>query len=65
MTKKWIQKAIQRPGALTRKAKKTKKSISKFTQDVLANPKKYSTQTVKQANLAKTLKKIGRQRRKK
>lgn len=49
--KKWIQKAIKRPGALTKKAKAAGKSISSYCAGG-----KLSTQTKRQCNLAKTLK---------
>lgn len=62
--KKWIQKAIKRPGAFTAKAKKAKKSVSAFATTVTKNPKKYSTLTVRQANLAKTLGKISKKKKK-
>lgn len=56
--KKWIQGAIKRPGAFTAKAKKAGKSVSGMATAVTKNPSKYSKTTVRQANLAKTLKKI-------
>ena len=49
--KNWIQKAIKRPGALTKKAKAAGKSISAYCQGG-----KLTTQTKRQCNLAKTLK---------
>lgn len=60
--KKWIQKAIKRPGAFTAKAKKAGKTVSGMAAAVTKNPDKYSTRTVRQANLAKTLKKINRKK---
>ena len=63
--KKWIQKAIKRPGAFTKKAKKAGKSVSAMAAAVTKSPGRYSKTTVRQANLAKTLKKIGRNRKKK
>lgn len=56
--KNWIQSAIKRPGAFTAKAKRAGKSVSGLKNDVLKNPSKYSTRTVKQANLANTLSKF-------
>lgn len=53
MAKKWIQKAIKRPGALTAKAKSAGKSISAYCAG--AN---LSTRTKRQCALAKTLAKI-------
>ena len=60
--KNWIQKSIKHPGALTRKAKAKGMSISEYcSQDDL------STQSKRQCNLAKTLKKMhkSKKRRKK
>lgn len=56
--KNWIQKAIKRPGAFTKKAENKNMSVSKFARKVTANPKKYDLRTVRQANLAKTLRKF-------
>jgi hypothetical protein len=56
--KKWIQKAIKRPGAFTAKAKKAGKTPAAFATTVTKSPGKYSKLTVQQANFAKTLKKI-------
>jgi hypothetical protein len=63
--KKWIQKAIKRPGAFTAKAKKANKSVAAMTAAVTKNPSKYSATTVRQANLAKTLRKISKKRKSK
>lgn len=57
---KWIQGAIKRPGAFTAKAKKAGKSVAGMASAVTKNPGKYSKLTVKQANLAKTLRKINK-----
>lgn len=64
VAKKWIRKAIKRPGALTRKAKKAGMSVSKYSRKVTKKGSKASTRTKRQANLAKTLKKLRRKRRK-
>lgn len=56
--KNWIQKAIKRPGAFTKKAENKNMSVSEFASKVTANPKKYDLRTVRQANLAKTLRKF-------
>lgn len=58
--KNWIQGAIKRPGAFTAKAKKAGKSVAGMAAAVSKNPGKYSPRTVKQANLAKTLRKINK-----
>lgn len=61
MTKKWIQKAIKRPGALRAKAKadggldKKGKIKESFLNK---EAKSKNPRTRKQANLAKTLKKM-------
>ena len=57
MAKKWIQGAIQHPGALTRKAKAAGMSVSAY---MAHPPKGVSSTTKRQINLAKTL---GRLRR--
>ena len=63
--KKWIQKAIKRPGAFTKKANKAGKSVAGMVSAVTKNPDRYSSTTVRQANLAKTLRKISNKKRKK
>jgi hypothetical protein len=60
--KKWIQGAIKRPGAFTAKAKKAGKSVAGMAAAVSKNPSKYSPLTVRQANLAKTLRKISKKK---
>jgi hypothetical protein len=53
--KKWIKKAIKRPGALTKKAKAAGKTVAQY----IANPpKNISKRTKKQIALAKTLRKM-------
>ena len=52
--KDWIQKAVKRPGAFTRKAKAAGMGVQQFAKSVDDNPGKYSTRTKKQANLAQT-----------
>ena len=52
--KDWIQKAVKRPGAFTRKAKAAGMDVQQFAKNVDDNPGKYSTRTKKQANLAQT-----------
>lgn len=61
--KKWIQKAINRPGAFTAKAKKRGITSAQLQENVLSNPDEYDEKTVKQANLRKTL--VGLHKRKK
>jgi hypothetical protein len=59
---KWIQGAIKRPGAFTAKAKKAGKTVAGMAAAVTKNPERYSTTTVRQANLAKTLRKINKKK---
>jgi hypothetical protein len=58
--KKWIQGAIKHEGAFTRKAKAAHMGVQEFANAVLSHPGEYSTQTKRQANLAKTLKKMSK-----
>ena len=51
---KWIQKAVKRPGAFTKKAKAAGMSVQQFAKHVDDNKSKYSTRTERQANLAQT-----------
>jgi len=60
MAEKWIQGAIKRPGAFTKKAKAAGMSVSEFANKVTKEGSKASTQTKRQANLAKTLKKMSK-----
>lgn len=60
MAKKWIQKAIKHPGAFTAKAKKAGLGVQTYARKVLANKSRYSSTTVKQASLARTLKKMNK-----
>jgi len=56
---KWIQKAVSKnPGSFTAQAKRAGMSTSAFRDKVLANKGKFSSTTVKRANLAKTLSKM-------
>ena len=56
--KNWIQGAIKRPGAFTKKAEERGISVKELAAKVTANPDEYDKTTVKQANLAKTLSKL-------
>lgn len=57
MAKKWIQKAIKKPGALKKQAKAAGKSVSEY----IANPPKgASTTTKRRIALAKTLRKMNK-----
>ncbi len=57
--KKWIAKAIKRPGALTRKAKAAGMTVAEF---IAHPPMGISMATRRQINLAKTLKKLRRKK---
>jgi hypothetical protein len=63
MARKWIQKAIKRPGAFTAKAKAAGMSVAGYASKVLRPGSGASTRTKRQAALARTLRKIGRRRR--
>jgi hypothetical protein len=61
MAKKWIQKAIKKPGALRKKlGVKGKKTISAKQLNKAAKSKNPTTR--RQANLAKTLSKMRRKK---
>lgn len=55
---KWIQSAIKRPGALTKKAEEAGMTVKEYTAKVKANPEQYDERTRRQANLARTLGKL-------
>ncbi len=52
---KWIKSAIKKPGSFTAQAKNAGMSVPAFRDKVLSNKEKFSSTTVKRANLAKTL----------
>jgi hypothetical protein len=54
MSKRWIQSAIKRKGALTKKAQKAGKTVKGF----ITSYKGTDSRTLRQINLAKTLNKI-------
>ena len=64
MADNWIKDAIKRPGAFTKKAEKRVMDVKEFASKVTANPDKYDTRTVRQANLAKTLSKLRKRKKK-
>lgn len=59
MASRWIQGAVKRPGALTRKAKAAGQSVQAYARSHRADP----GLTGKQARLAITFKKMGARRR--
>jgi hypothetical protein len=61
--KKWVKKAIKRPGAFSAKAKRAHMSTTAYANKVLRNGSKASTRTKRQAALAKTLAKMRRKKR--
>lgn len=63
--KKWIQGAIKRPGAFTKKAEEAGKSTEEYAADVSKNPDKYDQRTVRQARLAQTLSKLRKRKKNK
>ena len=64
MADNWIKDAIKRPGAFTKKAEERGMTATQFASKVTANPDKYDTRTVRQANLAKTLSKLRKRKKK-
>jgi len=64
MAEKFIQSAIKHPGAFTAKAKAAGMSTAAYAAKVTKKGSKASTQTKRQANLAKTLRKLGKRKRK-
>jgi hypothetical protein len=63
--KNWIQKAIRKPGAFRKQAQRAGKSTMEFAREVVRNPERYDTTTVRRARLvAITLSKLKRRKRK-
>lgn len=60
MQKKWIQGAIKHPGAFTKKAKRARMSVGEYASKVTRPGSKASATTKRQANLAKTFKKMSK-----
>ena len=60
MTQNWIKGAVKRPGAFTKKAESRGLTVAQFAAKVRANPDRYDDTTVRQANLARTLRKISK-----
>jgi hypothetical protein len=59
----WIQGATSRnPGAFSKKAEEQGMSTASYAEQVTKNPDKYDKSTVKQANLAKTLSKLRKEK---
>jgi len=64
-SKNWIQKAIRKPGAFRKQAQRAGKSTMQYARDVVRNPSRYSTTTVRRARLAITLSKFRKRGKKK
>ncbi len=62
---KWIQGAIEHPGAFTAKAKAAGMGVQAYASKVGAKRSRASTQTKRQAALAQTLTDMARRRRRK
>ena len=58
MAKKWIQGAVKHPGAFTAKAHAAHMSAAGYARKVLAPGSHASATTKRQANLARTLRKM-------
>ena len=58
--KNWIKGAVKRPGAFAEKAKRAKKSVAAYANQVLKKGSRASTRTKRQARLAQTLRKMRR-----
>lgn len=58
----WMQSAVKRPGAFTRKAKEHGMSVRQYAQKVKNDPNA-STRTKRQAALARTFEKTASRRR--
>ena len=61
----WIQKAIRKPGAFRKQAQRAGKSTMEFAREVVRNPERYDTTTVRRARLAITLSKFNKRRKRK
>lgn len=59
-SKNWIKGAIKHPGAFTAKAKSRNMSVGAYAAKVTKPGSKASATTKRQANLAKTLKKLAK-----
>lgn len=65
MAGNWIAGAIKRPGAFKAKAKKAGMSTGEYAKKVTAPGSKADTRTKREANLANTLGKLRKRKRKK
>jgi hypothetical protein len=58
----WIKGAIKHPGAFSEKAEKAGKTVAQYANDVLKPDSQADATTKRQANLAKTLRKISKKK---
>jgi len=63
--RKWMARAVKRPGALTRKAKRAGMTTTQYARHVLRKGSRASTRTKRQANLALIFKKYRKKKKKK
>ena len=63
-SKNWIQQAIRKPGAFRKQAQRAGKSTMQYAREVMRNPSRFTTTTVRRARLAITLSKLKRRKRK-
>jgi len=61
--KKWIQKAIKKPGSFTAKAKRRGITSAQLQANVQKNPDKYDKNTQKQAQLRETLVQLSKRKK--
>ena len=61
--KKWIQKAVKRPGSFTAKAKKKGITSAQLQANVEKDPDKFDEKTQKQAQLRETLVRLNKRKR--
>ena len=59
----WIQGAIKHPGSFTKQAKEAGMGVQQYARKVLKKGSKASATTKRRAALARTLKKLGRRKR--
>lgn len=63
MARKWIQRAVRRPGAFTAKARSHGMGVQAYAHKVLAKGSKASTRTKRQAALAVRFKRMANRRK--
>ena len=61
--KKWIQKAVKRPGSFTAKAKKKGITSAQLQANVEKDPDKFDEKTQKQAKLRETLVRLNKRKK--